>query len=77
MPDVQPEANVPGRAVPDASDGVGPAEALVADSAEKREADRDFARAQFTDNPAVVAQLLSQQGATDVIFVGETNNAEY
>ena len=62
--------------VPDASDGAGPAEAPAADDAEQLDADRDFARAQFPDDPAVVAQLLVQQGARGVIFVSETNNEE-
>jgi hypothetical protein len=62
--------------VPDASDGAGPAEAPAADDAEQLDADLAFTRAQCSDDPAVFAQLLVQQGARDVIFVKETNNGE-
>jgi hypothetical protein len=62
--------------VPDASDGAGPAEAPAADDAEQLDADLAFTRAQRSDDPAVFAQLLVQQGARDVIFVKETNNGE-
>ena len=58
--------------VPDASDGAGPAEAPAADDAEQLDADLAFTRAQCSDDPAVFAQLLVQQGARDVIFVKET-----
>ena len=59
--------------VTDASDAAGPAEALAADSAAELDADRAYANAQYTADPGVVAELLVQQGARDVIFVGETN----
>jgi len=48
----------------------------AADDVEELEADREFARVQFSDDPAEVVHLLVTQGASDVTFVGETNDAE-